>query len=281
MVTPDPGPTPYSPLALPGPPPEAPDVRDRWMPTGGGDYAVASAGFSARIARDGQVTIEDEPSFQITPSMPRLSSEDLTDPSTGEVEPQVMVKMNVATFDLTDWAMRMSGMDPYSSAKLRLLDQTREVRAEMRARARTEDLRDAIALLPRLLDTVWHDPGLPVAERRALLFKIWDDCAEIGRAGPAAEPTNEPAAPDHAAGPDGNARPADDTHHGAEPRDRGEPDDPDADGELARASRTARATVLGYIRRSLPAGSPDAYTEAEIDALNAQRKSAERFAPYP
>lgn len=251
LVTPDPGPQPYSPLDLPGPPPEQPDVRDGWMPTGGGTYAVGSPGFTARIARDGQVTIDDKPSFQIAPGLPGIVNETITDPSTGEEESQIMVKMDIAVFDVTDWVMRMAGMDPYASAKLRLLDQTREVRAEMRARARIEDLRDAIALLPRLLQQVWHDPGLSAAERRELLFRIWDECIEIG--------PGKPAGSDAAGDGDAN----------------GQLD------ELARASRTARATVLGFIRRTLPPGSPDAYTEAEIDALNARRKSAERFVPYP
>jgi hypothetical protein len=235
LVAPDPGPAPYSPLDLPGPPPEAPDVRDGWMPIGGGNHAVANAAFTARIARDGQVTIEDKPSFQITPRRPDVGT-DFSNEYTGQGAPQAYLKMDLATFDVTDWVMRMAGMDPYSSRKLLLLDQTREVRAEMRARARVEDLRDAIALLPRLLDQIWHEPGVPAAERRELLFRIWDECAELG---------------------------------------------PDEDDALGRASRTARATVLGYIRRTLPAGSPDAYPEAELEALNARRRSAERFAPYP
>lgn len=251
LVAPDPGPQPYSPLDLPGPPPEQPDVRDAWKPTGGGTYAVGSPGFTARIARDGRVTIDDKPSFQITPSLPGVESQTTTDPSTGQEDSQVMVTMDIAVFDLTDWVMRMAGMDPYSSAKLRLLDQTRDVRAEMRARARIEDLRDAIALLPRLLEQVWHDPGLSAAERRELLFRIWDECAEIG----SGRPTGSAAA--------------------------GDGDANDQLDELARAGRTARATVLGFIRRTLPPGSPDAYTEAEIDALNSRRKSAERFVPYP
>lgn len=241
LVAPDPGPAPYSPLDLPAPPPEAPDVRDAWMPTGGGNYAVANAAFTASIARDGQVTIDDRPSFQITPRRPKVGT-DFSNEHTGQGAPQAHLRMDIATFDLTDWVMRMSGMDPYASRKLLLLDQTREVRAEMRAKARVEDLRDAIAMLPRLLDTIWHEPGLPAVERRELLFRIWDECAELG--------TNES-------------------------------DEPDESDALARASRTARATVLGYIRRTLPAGSPDAYSEAELDALNARRRSAERFAPYP
>ncbi len=234
LVAPDPGPAPYSPLDLPGPPPEAPDVRDAWMPTGGGDYAVANAAFTARIAHDGQVTIEDKPNLQIMPRRPKVGT-DFSNEHTGQGAPQAHLRMDIATFDLTDWVMRMSGMDPYASRKLLLLDQTREVRAEMRAKARIEDLRDAIALLPRLLDQIWHEPGLPAVERRELLFRIWDECAELG---------------------------------------------PEEDDALGRASRTARATVLGYIRRTLPAGSPDAYSEAELASLNARRRSAERFAPY-
>lgn len=52
------------------------------------------------------------------------------------------------------------------------------------------------------------------------------------------------------------------------------------DDELARAGALARATVLAYIRQHLPAGSPHAYTPAELLALNAERVSREPFAPY-
>ena len=44
--------------------------------------------------------------------------------------------------------------------------------------------------------------------------------------------------------------------------------------------RVARATVIGFIRRRLPRGSPHAYSTGELYLLNMQRLSAETFDPY-
>ncbi|HWN68076.1 MAG TPA: hypothetical protein VNM90_10590, partial [Haliangium sp.] len=225
LVAPDPGPRPSSPLMLPGGPPAAPDVRDDWAPSGEGTYRVADLAFTARIARDGQVTIDDKPSFELAPSLPRVR-EDPLHPG------NLLLMMDIARFDVTDWLMRSSGMDPYSARKARFLDQTRDARAAMRAEAQREDLRNAIAALPDLLGAIWRDPGLTATERRELVFRLWDECTETGSE------------------------------------------------ELVSASRTARATILGFIRRTLPEGSPDAYTAAELESLNATRKSTQQFAPY-
>ena len=234
LIAPEPGPPASSPLVLPGAPPAAPDVRDAWTPTGGGTYGLDNLAFTTHIARDGQVTMEDRPSFQLTPRMPRVVTTDDSDvvdnaPSASTA----MLAMDVATFDVTDWLMRRAGMDPYSSRKARFLDQTRDARAVMRAQARSEDLRNAVAALPGLLDQVWRDPERTVAERRALLFRIWDECADTG------------------------------------------------DDELVNAGRMARVTVLAFIRRRLPADSAGAFTAAELESLNAARKSTQPFAPYP
>jgi hypothetical protein len=235
LIAPDPGPPSSSPLVLPGEQPAAPDVRDAWKPTGEGTYRLDDLAFTGRIARDGQVTIEDKPSFQLTPSLPRVVASEnppaIADNSLGTQT--VLLTMDIATFDVTDWLMRASGMDPYSARKARFLDQTREARAAMRAQARSEDLREAIAALPDLLDQIWRDPGRTVAERRELLFRLWDECTESGSE------------------------------------------------ELVNASRMARATILAFIRRVLPEGSADAYTPAELESLNATRKSTEQFTPYP
>lgn len=46
------------------------------------------------------------------------------------------------------------------------------------------------------------------------------------------------------------------------------------------AGMRARAVVIGWIRAKLPAGSADAYTDAELEALQARRTSAAPFSPY-
>jgi len=52
------------------------------------------------------------------------------------------------------------------------------------------------------------------------------------------------------------------------------------DVEQAKMGAMARAIVLGFIKRHLPAGSPDAYSHEELAALNAKRISKSPFAPY-
>ncbi|MBK6576487.1 MAG: hypothetical protein IPG17_09855 [Sandaracinaceae bacterium] len=48
----------------------------------------------------------------------------------------------------------------------------------------------------------------------------------------------------------------------------------DGDGDAARAG------ILGWVRRQLPAGSEHAFTAAELASFNAGRQSAAAFAPY-
>lgn len=50
--------------------------------------------------------------------------------------------------------------------------------------------------------------------------------------------------------------------------------------DVVEASARARATITDFIRRQLPAGSPDAFTAAELQSLNARRSSTARFSPY-
>lgn len=47
-----------------------------------------------------------------------------------------------------------------------------------------------------------------------------------------------------------------------------------------RTALQARATILGYIQKNLPAGSPVAYPPAELLALNERRRSRAPFDPY-
>ena len=48
----------------------------------------------------------------------------------------------------------------------------------------------------------------------------------------------------------------------------------------AAAGREARSQIIRFVRRRLPSGSPDGFTAAELEQLNAGRRSRERFQPY-
>jgi hypothetical protein len=54
----------------------------------------------------------------------------------------------------------------------------------------------------------------------------------------------------------------------------------DGDPELVAAGAKVRQEILWFIQRRLPEGVADAFTRAELDALNAHRKSHARFEPY-
>jgi hypothetical protein len=53
-----------------------------------------------------------------------------------------------------------------------------------------------------------------------------------------------------------------------------------AGGPEASAGRAARATIVDFVRSTLPAGSPLAFSPDELARLNANRRSAVPFAPY-
>ena len=93
-------------------------------------------------------------------------------------------------FDLTDWAMRAHGQDPYAEKKLAILDRTRDERAGMAEARRNEQLDHSAAIVRPQIDALWRRADVAPSMKRELLFELWDDCAEgddaLGRAGAAA-----------------------------------------------------------------------------------------------
>lgn len=86
--------------------------------------------------------------------------------------------------DLGGYLHRKLVGDPYASRKLKLLDSTREARAQIGATYRSEQLGRAAELVQRNLHALWRaTPDL--AERKAALFALWDECLE--GEGPAGE----------------------------------------------------------------------------------------------
>jgi hypothetical protein len=136
-------------------------------PVGGGRYQKNHAAYKAHVARDGRVTFKDKPNLAFDGF--HLA---------GGVLPVLRFR-----FDLTDWAIRMAGNDPYAYDKMKFLRETFDERMEMAAEARTELLQEAIRDLPDLLAAVWSQTKRTAAERRRLLFELWDACVEPGAKG--------------------------------------------------------------------------------------------------
>jgi hypothetical protein len=90
-------------------------------------------------------------------------------------------------FDETSYLMRKFGVgDAFSSRKLKALDDTRLERAERGAKYKQQQLDHSAQLMQDNLERVWAGTQ-NLDERKAVLFELWDECAEgegpIGEAG--------------------------------------------------------------------------------------------------
>lgn len=171
--------------------PAAPEL----VPTKDGGYLYTTGGFFAEIHKDGSVTFK---SREIRAS-----------------------GMGVA-FDPTAVLVRAQGQDPYEHEKLCFLDDTADLRADLREKHEETQL----ARLQQALEHAWFEGARDAASRRAALFDLWDECRE------------------------------------------------------EQVGLRARELVAAFIRRHLPRGSGDAFTDAELAALNARRTSTMEFRPY-
>jgi len=79
--------------------------------------------------------------------------------------------------DLTDFLLRLNGQDPYVYDKHLVMRMTEPLRTRMTDDDRRRTMAAALDELPARLATVWALPA-PAADRRALLFLIWDECLE-------------------------------------------------------------------------------------------------------
>lgn len=133
----------------------APFAGSGFRAAGGGAYETERETFSGRIAADGDLSFHDKGSA----GMDTLVS---------------------GHFDTTDMVMRAIGDDPYSYEKMKIADATRNARLGMARVARSRRLQASVRATRGLLVKVWTNPRLPAAERRRILFRLWDECAEDG-----------------------------------------------------------------------------------------------------
>jgi hypothetical protein len=163
-------------------------------PTATPSVAVpARATFRMRVDRDGTAHLTDRPNlhFSVGTSAAEIEEGRAEEWLEAHHEQSNAVDMKVppvgATimrFDVTDWAMRVGGQDPYAYEKLKVLDATRDARAQIRARHREQQAMQTPALVRASLDSIAAlAPGL----RSAGLVELWRDCddskaGEIARA---------------------------------------------------------------------------------------------------
>ncbi len=95
------------------------------------------------------------------------------------MNPTGSIGVTILTFDVTDWAMRSRGHDPYASAKLEMLDATRDQRVALGTKHRREQLARSAEMMRDNIARVWTTISDP-AERKRALFELWDECAESG-----------------------------------------------------------------------------------------------------
>jgi len=143
------------------------EATEELQPSDNGHHKVDHSGFRADVDRDGSIHIHDKSNLQAVHACDRESW---------------LCKIPIgAMFDVTDWAMRSRGMDPYASAKLKMLDDTRDQRVAIGARYRTEQLAHSVELARGAVAYLWASTPDPAARKRAL-FELWDECAETGDA---------------------------------------------------------------------------------------------------
>ncbi len=203
----DPGPPPPPPpphplemptVTLPGGMNKVKDgPRSELRPDGNGTYRAEDLTFNAKIGRDGRVAITDKRNLQLhVPKVKDIakglarSSEAWADSSYEEKRAGTWGggdgggtgMVTAATFDLTDWAERAAGNDPYYNRKKKFLDRTREERAGMARVEKTRVIDESLDQLSTRLVRIWRSRKWSPAKRRQVLFQLWDECAETGSA---------------------------------------------------------------------------------------------------
>lgn len=197
------------------PPPPRVRPTGELKPSGGGTYRSRQPGFTAKVDRNGEVTFEDSPSFSvniplidIVPKLPRTVGRKLEgwyndpwkdvrearrDPTQKEpldlpgpqrpddedVE-EIIVPIIGGQAELTDFAMRQAGMDPYAAAKRAFLERTRDERLELRKTEEKRQLDRTLVTVRKHAARAWARTDLSPTARRAALFELWDDAAEDG-----------------------------------------------------------------------------------------------------
>jgi hypothetical protein len=114
-------------------------------------------GVSARVAEDGRIQFRD---------------------------PKDISNVHIAgvgiagDLDVTDQVMKLAGQRPYTAVKHKMAEETREARLCMARRAQGERQKQELLNLSSEVRKVAARLDISAAERRKLVFDIWDECLE-------------------------------------------------------------------------------------------------------
>jgi hypothetical protein len=156
-------------------------ANPRWIANASPDQ-VTAARMSAVSMHDELTNRELQPDGTGTKSEHRAFGMKFAADGTVDIRDNPNVKREgllSGSFDVTDALMRRQGIDPYSSYKLKVLDETREERVAIGKRYRTQQLALSKQLVQKNLDRLWTSTSDPAARKQGL-FELWDDCAETG-----------------------------------------------------------------------------------------------------
>lgn len=165
--------------------------RDRTGPdvqrVKGGKLRYRHPTFSATIRRDGSVRFSDK---LLGWNWPRKKGPPSPHPGyVGEVMPDGKVPWNSqfltnhsgqggGSFDLYSLIQKGRGKILNAADKLRFLDRTRPFRMAMRRRWKVKVEKTYLNRLPRRLSQLWQLRTLTFAQKRRVLFLLWDECLE-------------------------------------------------------------------------------------------------------
>jgi len=129
-----------------------------------------SGGVTARVDEDGSIHFAGPKDVAVASPLEQPS----------ENQGQLGVRLR---FDVTDQVMKLAGQDPYASAKRALAEETREQRLCMARRYQGERKKQELWNLAAKVRGLGARPELSAAERRALVFDLWDECTEEAESG--------------------------------------------------------------------------------------------------
>lgn len=82
------------------------------------------------------------------------------------------------SMDLTDLALKARGENPLAARQRRFLRLTEGLRDDIADRHRKRSLSRSRLRAGRNLDRIWSDEALGFAQKRRMLFRLWDECEE-------------------------------------------------------------------------------------------------------